>query len=179
MLHRNRVVGLAVGILLAATLLYNYGSKEKKDAAIPAEAAPRLNQPAPSFQLNALDGAVYKVGGPREKPLMLNFWASWCGPCEEEAPALASLYDKYRDKLDLYAVNLTGNDDFDQMKAFAAQYKFHFPILLDYKLEVMLKYRVQVIPTSFLIDKNGNIVDVINLLEPEDLEKKLKKLIGG
>lgn len=178
-MNRNRVVGLATGLLLAGTLLYHYGSREKPEAAVQAEALVRLNMPAPPFQLTGLDGAAYQVGGPRSKPLMLNFWASWCGPCEEEAPALASLYDKYKDKLDLYAVNLTGNDDFDQMKAFAEQYKFHFPVLLDYKLEAAQKYRFQVIPTSFLIDTKGNIVDVINLLTPEELEKKLQRLIGA
>ncbi|WP_258525690.1 TlpA disulfide reductase family protein [Paenibacillus sp. YN15] len=178
MMNRNRIVGLAVGLLLAGTLLYHNGSREEQEAALPAEAAPRLNTAAPSFQLTALDGATYQVGGPRDKPLLLNFWASWCDPCEEEAPALASLYDKYKDKLDLYAVNLTGNDDFERMKAFAARFKFHFPVLLDYKLEAAQKYRFQAIPTSFLIDKNGNITDVINLLTPEELEKKLQKLIG-
>ncbi len=177
-MNRNRIVALAAGLLLTGTLLYHYGSRGQAEAVLPAEAAPRLNMAAPSFQLTALDGATYQVGGPREKPLLLNFWASWCSPCEEEAPALASLYDKYKDKLDLYAVNLTENDDFDHVKAFTNRFKFHFPVLLDYKLEAAKKYRFQVIPTSFLIDTNGNIVDVINLLTFEELEKKLQKLIG-
>lgn len=175
----KNIAVLVIVMLLAGLAVYNNEGKKEKQTALPAEAAPSIGYPAPGFELNSFEGAAYKIGGQRDKPLFLNFWASWCGPCEEEAPVLTQIYEKYKDKLDLYAVNATGNDDFDAAKAFAGRFKFGFPVLLDHKLGAFQLYRVQVIPTSYLIDKNGVIVDVVNLLEPAELEKKIKKLIKG
>lgn len=175
---KNTSVFLLV-LLLAVVTVYRYSDSGGQETMQNEQAATRLHAPAPAFSLKALDGAVYQVGGKREKPLFLNFWASWCNPCEEEAPELSRLYEKYKDKMDLYAVNVTGNDDMAAAKAFAERYKFGFPVLLDERLEAAELYRFQVIPTSFLIDRNGVVVDVINLLEPPELEKKIKKLIDG
>lgn len=177
MLRRNTAVLLVV-LLLTVLAVYR-NMQGDRPAALPTETAPKPQYLAPSFTLKGLDGADYHVGGKRDKPIFLNFWASWCPPCEEEAPDLARLYEKYKDKLDLYAVNVTGNDDAAAAKAFAERYGFTFPVLLDEKLEASKLYRFQVIPTSFLIDRNGVVVDVINLLEPKELEKKMKKLIDG
>lgn len=176
--NRNKAVILLVLLLTVLAVYRNWGG-EAKETAVNGQAATRLKAPAPAFSLKGLDGEVYEVGGSRDKPLFLNFWASWCGPCEEEAPELARLYEKYKDKLDLYAVNVTGNDDAARAQAFAERYKFRFPVLLDEELEAARLYRFQVIPTSFLIDRNGVVVDVINLLDPPELELKIKKLIGS
>jgi thiol-disulfide isomerase/thioredoxin len=166
-------------VILAGLAVYRDSGNRDQQVVLPSEFAPKPGFLAPGFDLTALDGSSYKVGGNREKPLLLNFWASWCGPCEEEAPMLTEVYEKYKDRLDLYAVNVTGNDDFDQAKAFAERFKFGFPVLLDYKLDAVKLYRFQVIPTSFLINRNGVVVDVINLPDQKELEKKIRKLIDG
>lgn len=176
MTKRNIAV-IAFILLLAALAVYRYVEGRTDKAVLPTQTAPRLQYLAPEFSLTGMDGNTYTVGGKRDKPMLLNFWASWCSPCEEEAPDLARLYEKYKDKLDLYAVNVTGNDDIKAARAFAERYKFTFPVLLDEKLSAAELYRFQVIPTSFLIDRNGVVVEVINLLEPQELEKKMKKLI--
>src|SRR5690606_35627931 len=76
-----------------------------------AATAPLEGEAAPAFSLPGLDGGkVYSVGGRRDKPLIVNFWASWCGPCEKEMPELKALYEKYKDRIDLYAVNATKYD---------------------------------------------------------------------
>lgn len=171
---------LVIGIALLTVLtIYRSVDPSVEQAAEPAAASFRLNQPASGFKLDLLGGGEAVLTWPREKPVMINFWASWCGPCREEAPALTEMYTKYKDKLDMYAVNMTGQDDFDQAKAFVAKYKFEFPVLLDYKLAVAQQYGIQVIPTSYLIDRNGKVVDIINLLEPDELDKRLKKLVNG
>ncbi|WP_438448612.1 peroxiredoxin family protein [Gorillibacterium sp. sgz5001074] len=174
MTKKNMAV-LVVVLLLAVVALYRDFGQAKES--LPAQTAAKAQYNAPAFTLKGLDGNTYSVGGKRDKPMLLNFWASWCSPCEEEAPDLARLYEKYKDQLDLYAVNVTGNDDVKSARAFAERYRFGFPVLLDEKLEAAELYRFQVIPTSFLIDRNGVVVEMINLLEPKELEKKLKKLI--
>ncbi|MDF2922817.1 MAG: TlpA family protein disulfide reductase [Paenibacillaceae bacterium] len=178
MTWKKMVLAAAVVLLTGSTVNRNEAAGNG-EAPLMAAAAVRPGYPAPALELAGLDGARYVVGGNREKPLLLNFWASWCDPCEEEAPDLARLYEKYKDKLDLYAVNATGNDELASVRAFAARHRFGFPVLLDYKLDSMRLYRYQVVPTSFLIDKNGMITDVIHLLEPDELEQKLKKLMEG
>ncbi|WJH34515.1 TlpA family protein disulfide reductase [Paenibacillus sp. CC-CFT747] len=105
----------------------------------------------------------------------MNFWASWCGPCEAEAPDLMRIYDKLKDKLDIYAVNVTKGDNLKEVKEFLDQYPYPFPVLLDKEGKAAELYQVQVIPTSFLVDRNGVIVDVIHYLPGKELEKKLKE----
>lgn len=175
---RNALVILAVIVLAGFSVYRQWGSEKEDEGIMVTAGAPRPGSAAPILELAGLDGEEYKVGGSREKPLFLNFWASWCPPCKEEAPELARLYEKYKDKLDLYAVNLTGNDDFEDAKSFALEHNFTFPVLLDYTMQGAELYRFQVIPTSYLIDKDGRIVDIIHYLEPDELEKKMKKLIN-
>lgn len=178
-MKRKNIAVLLLVLVLAGLAMYQSVQTREKEVVLPTETAPKPNYLAPDFELMGMDGQAYQVGGRREKPLFLNFWASWCAPCEEEAPDLVRLYEKYKDKMDLYAVNVTGNDELEAAKAFATRYKFTFPVLIDEESNVAKLYRFQVIPTSFLIDRNGVIVDVINLLEPDELEKKMKKLIEG
>lgn len=177
-MKKNALI-LTIVLLLAGLAVFQNVKTKDKEVVLPTEVAPRPNYLAPAFELTALDGKAYNVGGKREKPLVLNFWASWCGPCEEEAPQLARLYEKYKDQLDLYAVNVTKNDTVEEAKLFAKRYQFTFPVLLDEELAAAQKYRFTVIPTSFLIDRNGVVVEIINLLEPKELEKKFKSLINS
>jgi thiol-disulfide isomerase/thioredoxin len=110
---------------------------------------------------------------------VVNFWASWCGPCYQEAPDLKTVYDKYKDRLDLYAVNVTRNDNLTDVKDFVRQFKFDFPVLLDKEGATVEAYRFQTVPTSFFIDRNGVIVEVANMMDKDELERKIKRLING
>ncbi|RAV09498.1 TlpA family protein disulfide reductase [Paenibacillus contaminans] len=179
-MKRNAIVLLAVLILAGFAVYQNSSANDKEyaaDTAVPTETAPKPNFLAPGFTLTGLDGQTYEVGGKRDKPLFLNFWASWCGPCELEAPDLKKMYDKYGDKFDLYAVNITKNDRLDDAKDFVKQFDFKFPVLLDKDGKVTEMYRFQYIPTTFLIDRNGAVREIIHVLEPKELERKIKKLI--
>lgn len=141
----------------------------------PAPPGPQTGAPAPAFSLKGLDGKAYEVGGKREKLLLLNFWASWCGPCEEEAPLLVKLYEKHQDSLDLYAVNVTAEDSRANAESFANAFAFPFPVLLDEQGQIAAKYRIFGIPTSFLINRDGDIVDVIHLADAAQWEAKLSR----
>ncbi|MCZ8512097.1 TlpA disulfide reductase family protein [Paenibacillus filicis] len=137
----------------------------------------KLQQPAPSFELKAMDNRTYAVGGLREKPLILNFWASWCGPCHEEAPVLNQIYEKYKDRVDLYAVNVTKGDGMSGVNGFVKQYKPSFPVLLDQEGKTAELYRILFVPTSFLIDREGKLREVVHVLPLEQWESKLDALL--
>jgi thiol-disulfide isomerase/thioredoxin len=180
-LSKNISVFVVLLILIGIAVFQNVSARGKD--AVKAEdtnvldTAPKPGFLAPTFKLTGLDGKSYEVGGKQDKPYMLNFWASWCGPCELEAPDLKKMYEKYGDEFELYGINTTDKDNLDDMKAFVKQYKLPFPILLDTKGKVADQFRFNLIPTSFLVDRNGVVVDVIHILSPTELERKIKKLI--
>lgn len=144
-----------------------------------SEQKPAVGYLAPYFSLQGLDNQTYQLNGPRQKPLVINFWASWCGPCRLEAPDLSRLYTKYQTQLDMYAVNVTSSDGLDGAKAFVESFKLPFPIPLDVKGEVADSYRVNAFPTTYLIDKNGVIRQkIVGMIEPKQFEMELKKLFA-
>ncbi|MEF3302617.1 TlpA family protein disulfide reductase [Paenibacillus sp. GYB003] len=175
-MKRNVIVVLAVLVLAGFAIYQNIAWKDLLTFA-PKEAAPKPNYLAPAFKLSSLDGNVYEVGGSREKPLLVNFWASWCGPCELEAPDLKRLYDTYKEEIDFYAVNMTESDRMDNVKSFVRHFDFKFPVLLDSDGKVGELYRVTGIPMTFLVDKNGVIKEGFGVLHPDELEKRIKRLI--
>jgi thiol-disulfide isomerase/thioredoxin len=174
---KKNLVVIAFVVLLAGFAIYQNVRNEDKQTLMPSEQAAKVNFLAPSFTLQGLNGKDYSVGGPREKPMFVNFWASWCGPCEEEAPDLVNLYKKYEGKFDLYAVNVTPGDKMDNIKKFVDTYQYPFPVLLDKQGANADTYNVIAIPTSFLIDKNGVIREIIHVLSPKELDKKMASLL--
>lgn len=134
---------------------------------------------APAFSLQE-GGKSYTVGGERDKAVLLNFWASWCDPCQQEAPTLNALALKYKNVLDVYGINVTSQDYKPNAERFVQKYMLAFPIMYDLKGEVFDKYKGMVFPTNVLVDKNGVVSEVIlGFLSPEELEKKIITLTGS
>jgi cytochrome c biogenesis protein CcmG, thiol:disulfide interchange protein DsbE len=145
-----------------------------------ADEAASVGAHAPSFELTALDNKSYSLKSLQGKPVVLNFWASWCGPCKLEAPELVRIYEKYQEKVNVYAIDLTKNDSIPDAQAFAQKNKYTFPVLLDKEGAVADKYQVQAIPTSYFVNKDGVIVDkVLGLVDPKTLDEKFKKLLSN
>ena len=113
--------------------------------------------PAPDFTLMTLDGQPFKLSDQKGKVVIINFWASWCGPCRTEAPALESLYEQYKDK-DVEFIGITYADDPKDSQAFMAEYGMSYPVAEDGKSNVSKQlYHIQGVPETFVIDKQGNI----------------------
>ncbi len=142
------------------------------------EELPKTGYQAPNFSLKALDGQTYSLQSLNGKPVVINFWASWCGPCKIEAPELVRLYDKYKARIEIYAVNVTASDSIEGAKAFAQDYVFQFPVLIDEKGEVAQKYAIRPIPTTLFVNSEGIIIEqVIGLVDPQTMESKFRRLL--
>lgn len=147
---------------------------------VKVEELPRIHFKAPSFELKGLDDKSYTLESVKGKPIVLNFWASWCDPCKKEAPEMVKLYRNYKDYLEIYAVNLTTGDNLESVKKFVDEYGFSFPVLLDSKDVAASKYNIQAIPTTFFINADGIIVDqIIGYGGKTLLAKKFESLVSN
>lgn len=119
---------------------------------------------APDFHLTQIneDNEVeyIRLSELQGKGVMLNFWATYCEPCEYEMPFMESLYPEYRDDVEIVAVSLDLNELVIQK--FINKYDLTFPIVHDTKSEVMELYKVGPIPSTFFIDPEGKIVEVVS-----------------
>jgi peroxiredoxin len=112
--------------------------------------------PAPNFTLKSLDGTNVKLSELRGNVVLLNFWASWCGPCREEMPLLNKIHKKY-EPLGFTVLGVNVEEQSDAAKKFIAQRPVDFPILLDNKNKVSKLYDVIAMPTTVVIDRDGNM----------------------
>jgi thiol-disulfide isomerase/thioredoxin len=191
-MKRNVIIALAAVIFIAAAIVTQIVSSERSstgrqandgdaDSGLPLQVAvAKTGYPAPEFTLKTLDDQEYRfVRSDMDKPVLLNFWASWCGPCASEAPALKDLHERYGDRVEFLAINVTGAEFFgiDKVTEFVEKYEWQMPVLLDEKGEVSQEYKVYAFPITVLIDRNGVVNHVIHgEFDPEDLEKRLAKL---
>ena len=115
-------------------------------------------------------GRTQSLGDLRGKVVFLNFWATWCPPCRQEIPSMEALYSRYREKgLEILAVN--SGESQQEVLAFLSNNKLGFTVVLDGDGKVSQAYGIQALPTSFLIDREGNIaakvVGSLNWDEPK------------
>lgn len=187
-MKKNIAILALVVVAVAAVWFWDSSGKEPAAqitqgpiADIPATPAPKVNHYAPSFNLASLDGTTsYDVGGKRDKVLIVNFWAAWCGPCEVEAPDLKDIFETHKDQLDLYAVNATKYDKLREAKDFVKEQEIVFPVLTDPKGDVLDSYKVSGYPVSFIIDRDGVIRHRIEgIIEREQWEIYLQDVISS
>lgn len=131
---------------------------------------------APDFQLKTLEGETVNLSDYRGQGVFLNFWATYCPPCKEEMPYMQSQYEVFKDKgVTILAVDV--GEPKLTVEKFVKRYELTFPILLDYRQEVVNAYGVGAIPVSFLIDENGKVVDRITAgLTESQIYKYMEKI---
>jgi thiol-disulfide isomerase/thioredoxin len=130
------------------------------------------------FTLKDLDGKDVSLTSYKGKVVLLNFWATWCGPCKAEIPGFVELQEKY--KKDLVIVGYSVDDTADKARAFATEYKMNYPILLgEGKEDVQDAYGpIYGIPASFLISKDGRVCQKHMGIAPKAVfEKEIKALL--
>ncbi len=111
---------------------------------------------APDFTLRSMDGPNMRLAEQRGRVVMVNFWATWCGPCRQEMPHLNKLYDKYRDSgFVLLGVNI--DDNASKATDLATKLGLRFPVLLDTDKTVSRLYDMGSMPATVLIDREGKV----------------------
>jgi len=116
--------------------------------------------PAPDFTMTDADGATLTLADFKGKPVLLNFWASWCGPCQSEMPDIQTAWKEHGTDVEFVIVNMTGmNGETEQSaKAFLADAGYTFPCYFDANNSAATAFGVSSIPQTYLIDAEGNIL---------------------
>lgn len=133
---------------------------------------------APPFTLTSLSGEEVSLADLEGKVVLLNFWTTWCPYCKVDMPGIDSLYAKYKEEgFVVLAVNLTASEKSPvAVKKFVNESGYAFPVLLDGSGDVAVMYNVNVLPTSFLINRQGQVVySRVGSFPSVEMEGLLKK----
>jgi peroxiredoxin len=124
--------------------------------------APAVGFSAPNFELTTAKADRLRLSEQIGAPVVINFWASWCGPCRAEMPALQATYERYAEKgLVIVGVNATATDSVAKATEFAALNGVNFPIVFDHENAVNTAYQVRSLPTTFFINAEGVIEEIV------------------
>lgn len=182
----RRALPLAVTIWLAvvpaACLPQPAARPSTAPAPSPTAAAPRLatvGQVAPDFALPTLGGQTARLSDYRGQVVLVNLWATWCPPCRMEVPELVSAYNRYKGRgFTILAINQ--GEGRGEVQAFAGEHGMSFPVLLDLERAILSAYRTRGIPTSFLVDRQGVLRQVVvGALDEEQLSRLVEPLLGN
>ncbi|WP_423225610.1 TlpA disulfide reductase family protein [Candidatus Amarolinea aalborgensis] len=122
--------------------------------------SPQVGFPAPDFSLSRLDGQSVRLADWHGQPVVLNFWATWCPPCRAEMPALQAAAQAYGDQ-GVRVLGVNQAEEANQVAGFMQTLGLDFPVLLDRDAAVSQLYRVRSLPTTFFIDREGVIREII------------------
>ena len=132
-------------------------------------------QPAPDFALKSATGDNLRLSEYRGDVVMINFWATWCGPCRQEMPLLDDLYTRYnRVGFNLLGVNI--DDDARRAMQMVEELGVNFPVVFDDTKEVSRLYQVEAMPVTVLVDKQGNVRHVHHGYKPGYEENYLTEI---
>lgn len=136
---------------------------------------------APDFTVYDIDGNVVRLSDYVGKPIVLNFWASWCGPCKSEMPEFEEKYKELKDEVQFLMVNMTdgSRETVDVASTFINEQGYTFPVLYDTDINAAYLYSVYSLPTTFFIDEEGYIVAyAAGAIDGEILQKGIDMVLA-
>lgn len=135
-----------------------------KDSAQQEEAEQQQDFTAPDFTVVDNNGNPVNLSGMKGKPVVINFWASWCPPCKAEMPDFEAMYQKYGETVTFMMVNMTDGqqETLESAKEHIAQSGYTFPVYFDTEYSAAYAYYVTSLPTTYFVDADGNLVTYAN-----------------
>jgi peroxiredoxin len=162
-MYRNRIRAIiAIGTAVIGIAALGVGLTPTARAGVPA--------PAPDFALPAMDGSELRLSDLRGQVVMINFWATWCGPCRQEMPLLQQLQVKY-EPLGFTLVGINVEPESAGARTWLEKVPVTFPILFDRQNQVAERFGVQGMPSSVFVDRSGKVRYVHRGYQPGDESK--------
>lgn len=132
---------------------------------------------APDFTGELIDGTSITLSELQGKPVIINFWATWCGPCVKEMPAFERLKDDFGDKIGIIAVNC--GDDARTVKDFMEENGYTFPVVLDEEYSISMLYPTNSIPYTVVVDAEGRVTHIsTGALDADTMYERYKEALG-
>ncbi len=137
----------------------------------------RAAEPAPDFTLETLDGGEITLSELRGKPVLVDFWATWCGPCEETIPVLVEFQRKYGERVGVLGISVDWERE--AVAPFAREHRMNYPVLFGDE-SLAMQYGAPGFPTLFVVDAQGQIVEAhVGVITLPELEASVAKLLGA
>ena len=140
---------------------------------------PDRNEPvAPDFTIYDGDGNIVHLSDFAGKPVVINFWASWCTPCKKEMPDFNKKYLEYGDEIQFLMIDYAKDDNIKDAKAYVSEMGFEFPVYFDIDGDAFLAYEVTAFPTTIFVDADGYVVDRYRgTISEETLQSGIDKIL--
>ncbi|MBR2472668.1 MAG: redoxin domain-containing protein [Clostridia bacterium] len=183
---------LLVGLVVCATIIYNHFSKDYNPNQLVIDTPSDSNggkddngeannvKPAPDFTVLDKDGNEVTLGSLKGKPVIVNFWATWCPYCVQEMPDFEEAYKSYSEDIHFMMINVTDGyqETLESAKSYISEYKYSFPVYYDTKLSASLAYGAYSLPCTFFIDADGNLDShILGMIPKETLQAGIDRLL--
>lgn len=165
----------------AAMLYQNLGDQVSLDS-LPTESAGETEplELAPDFAVEDIEGNTHRLSDHIGTPVILNFWATWCGPCQNEMPEFEAAYQEYGDRIQFMMINLTDgySDTVGSATQFVHDGGYTFPLFFDTSMEAAMNYGTSSIPVTCFIDAEGRLVYTqIGMISSDTLHRWIEAIL--
>ena len=152
--HLGRIlIFLGIGVWLIGVVFMYFRSWKDRS---PNNVSPYVGHTAPDFELTNLKGQSIRLGDFRGRPVLINFWATWCSYCLQELPVIEKYYERYASEINVLAIEV--GDSLTDVRSIVTQYGFTFLVLRDPDSDVFQQYRLDSFPVTFVLDTEGTVV---------------------